>query len=157
MKKKVSILNPVFLVLGLVLVYVLNYINLSKLPVVLPESTVLFLSVSYVLLWIAFSLMSGIRRGKAGWYVVLIYWIAIPATLILLTSLFASFQSFTGLLVTITNLLYVNVLRGFNDLVYFGIDLFEYFSSKGYPVIPAILCLMAYGIGRLFARPRYRA
>lgn len=157
MKKKTSLWNPAFLVLGLIFVYVLNFVNLSKLPFVLPESTVLVLSVAYVLLWISFSLLSGIRRGKVSWYIIVVYWIAIPASLILLTSLFASFQTFTGFLLSITNLLYVNVLRGFNDLVYFGIDLFEYFSSKGYPVVPAILCLSAYGIGRLFAKPRHHA
>lgn len=157
MKKKVSILNPLFLILGLVFVYVLNFVDLSKLPFVLPESTVLVLSVGYVLLWMLFALVSGVRRGKAGWYVTIIYWIVIPATLILLTSLFASFQTFTAFLGSITNLLYMNVLRGFNDLVYFGIDLFQYFSSKGYPVVPAILCLASYGIGRLFAKPRHNA
>lgn len=157
MKKKRPMLNLVFLVLGLVLVYILNFINLSKLPIELPESTVLVLSVAYVLLWMLFSLLAGMRRGKVSWYVIVIYWIVIPASLILLTSLFASFQSFTAMLASITNLLYINVLRGFNDLVYFGIDLFQYFSSKGYPVVPAILCLISYGIGRLFARPRYRA
>ena len=157
MKKKRPIMNLVFLVLGLVLVYILNYINLSKLPIVLPESTVLVLSVTYVLLWMLFSLVSGMRRSKVGWYMIVIYWIVIPASLILLTSLFASFQSFTAVLASITNLFYVNVLRGFNDLVYFGIDLFQYFSSKGYPVVPAILCLISFGIGHLFARPRHKA
>jgi hypothetical protein len=103
-----------------------------------------------------FSLVAGIRRAKVSWYGIVIYWIVIPASLILLTSLFASFQSFTAMLASITDLLYINVLRGFNDLVYFGIDLFQYFSSKGYPVVPAILCLISYGIGRLFARPNYR-
>ena len=154
MKKKRPLSNLIFLVLGLVLVYILNFINLSKLPIVLPESTVLVLSVTYVLLWMLFSLFAGMRRGKVSWYVIVIYWIVIPALLILLTSLFASFQSFTAVLASITDFLYINVLRGFNDLVYFGIDLFQYFSSKGYPVIPAILCLIAYGIGRFFAKPQ---
>jgi len=157
MKKKRPITNLVFLILGFVLVYVLNFINLNKLPIVLPESTVLVLSVSYVLLWMLFSLLAGMRRGKVSWYVIVIYWIVIPASLIILTSLFASFQSFTAMLASITDLLYINVLRGFNDLVYFGIELFQYFSSKGYQVVPAILCLITYEIGRLFVRPRYRA
>jgi hypothetical protein len=157
MKKKKPILNLIFLGLGLVLVYVLNFVNLSKLPFVLPESTVLVLSVSYVLLWVLFSFVSGIRRSKVGWYGIAVYWIAIPATLILLTILFASFQTFTGFLGSITDLLYVSVLRGFNDLTQFGIDLFEYFSTKGYPVVPAILCLLSYGLGRLFPNPRNNA
>jgi hypothetical protein len=157
MKKKRLILNLLFLIPGLMIVYILNYINLSKLPIVLPDSTVLALSVAYVLLWMVFSLVAGMRRGKAGWYIIVVYWIVIPALLILLTGLFASFQSVTAVLASITNLLYINVLRGFNDLVHFGIDLFQYFSSKGYPVVPAILCLLSYAIGRLFTKPRFKA
>ncbi len=157
MKKKISPWNPVFLILAVIIIYVLNFVNLSKLPFDLPDSTVLVLSVSYVALWMLFSLVSGIRRSNATWYAIIIYWIVIPASLILLNSLFASFQTFTGFLQTITDLLYVNVLRGFNDLVYFGIDLFEYFSSKGYPVVPAVLCLLSYGLGRLYARPSHKA
>lgn len=157
MKKKTAIWNPVFLVLGLLFIYVLNFVNLNKLPFILPKSSISILSIAYVLLWISFSFLSGMRHRKVSWYIIVVYWIVIPASLILLTSLFASFQPFTRFLISITNLLYVNVLRGFNDLVYFGIDLFEYFSSKGYPVVPAILCLSAYGIGRLFARPRHNA
>jgi hypothetical protein len=157
MKSRRSILNLVFIIVSVLLVCVLNFVDLTRLPFTLPDSTVLVLSVAYVVLWVLFSIFSGIYRSKTGWVVICVYWIVVPASLILLTNLFASFQTFTGFLGMLSNLLYINVLRGFNDLTNFGITLFGYFSEKGYPIIPAVLCLSAYGIGRLFAKPQKNA
>jgi hypothetical protein len=149
MKSRRSMLNLVFMIVGVLLVCVLNFVALTRLPFTLPERTLLILSAIYVVLWLLFAVFSGIYRSKTGWVV--------PASLILLTSLFASFQTFTGFLDMLSNLLYTNILRGFNDLTDFGITLFGYFSEKGYPIIPAILCLSGYGIGRLFAKSQKNA
>jgi hypothetical protein len=157
MKSRRSMLNLVFMIVGVLLVCVLNFVALTRLPFTLPERTLLILSAIYVVLWLLFAVFSGIYRSKTGWVVICIYWIVVPASLILLTSLFASFQTFTGFLDMLSNLLYTNILRGFNDLTDFGITLFGYFSEKGYPIIPAILCLSGYGIGRLFAKSQKNA
>ncbi|HAO60913.1 MAG TPA: hypothetical protein DCQ90_02980 [Erysipelotrichaceae bacterium] len=157
MKRNIPVFDGIFVLLGLVLIYILNFVNLNRLPIDLPDVTVLILSCVYVLGWMIFSFVAGRRRGKIGWYEITFVWIILPALLIGFMTVLASFQSITNILSMIMNLLYVNVLRGFNDLTTFGIDLFEYFSDKGYPVIPAILCLVSYGIGRLFPKPRKRA
>lgn len=157
MKRNIHVLDGIFILLGLVLIYIMNFVNLNRLPIDLPDVTVLVLSSVYVAGWMIFAFVAGRRRGKIGWYEITFVWIILPALLIGFMTVLASFQSITSILSMIMNLLYVNVLRGLNDLTTFGIDLFEYFSDKGYPVIPAILCLLSYGVGRLFPKPRNRA
>lgn len=157
MKRNIPILDGIFVLLGLVLIYIMNFVNLNRLPIDLPDVTVLVLSSVYVAGWMIFAFVAGRRRGKIGWYEITFVWIILPALLIGFMTVLASFQSITSILSMIMNLLYVNVLRGFNDLTNFGIDLFALLSDKGYPIIPAILCLLSYGVGRLFPKPRNRA
>jgi len=157
MKKNIPILEVAFALFAVLLILVLNLVDFATLPISFPETTILILSSLYVFVWMIFAWFAGFRRGKGGWYVILTVWIAIPSLLVLAMMILASFQPVAEMIQMIFDFFYTNVLRGFVDWTRFGFDLFEYFSAKGYPIVPAALCLLSYGVGRLFAKPQHSA